>query len=280
MTEVLAPAPEVPPVGEVLTAETSRLLKVGDRLRSSWNWPHTRWLGECTITRMPSEVRTLFMARFDQSGETGGFGGYVGDRLSAFTFLSRQSDPAGDDGSISAQGAEIPTEQVAEITSLREQIERLKAENKDLKAIPWPRAYVMERASEWDRLLRETHGYIHTCRGRCGSDTSGRDHALAALAEARKMLADAPTSTCGMEANGRNKPILPIRVTTPETGLREALEPFAREAKDWPPTVLNLDHQIVVISPLNGKRLVTRFKWSDLLRAENVLEALSKGEGA
>lgn len=81
-----------------------------------------------------------------------------------------------------------------------DEIERLKSENRDLRAIPWPRAYVMDRASEWDRLLRETYGYIHTCRGSCGSDMSGRDHALAALSEARKMLIQSVSpSTCGTQ---------------------------------------------------------------------------------
>lgn len=67
-------------------------------------------------------------------------------------------------------------------------VAELEAENKTLKAIPWPREYVMTRHAEWDRLLRETHGYIHTCRGKCGSDMSGRDHALNALLEARALL--------------------------------------------------------------------------------------------
>ncbi len=71
------------------------------------------------------------------------------------------------------------------------EIERLRGENHDLRSIPWPRAYVLERASEWKRLLREIGGYVKTCRGSCGSDTAGRDHAIAATAEAVAMIESA-----------------------------------------------------------------------------------------
>ncbi len=70
------------------------------------------------------------------------------------------------------------------------ELERLRTENNDLRAIPWPRAYVLERASEWTRLLREVHGYIKTCRGSCGSDMSGRDHAIAAADTLIAMLSE------------------------------------------------------------------------------------------
>jgi hypothetical protein len=71
------------------------------------------------------------------------------------------------------------------------EIERLRGENHDLRSIPWPRAYVLERASEWKRLLREIGGYVKTCRGSCGSDMAGRDHAIAATAEAVAMIENA-----------------------------------------------------------------------------------------
>lgn len=74
---------------------------------------------------------------------------------------------------------------------MREQVERLQAENRDLRSIPWPRAYVLERASEWTRLLREVNGYLKTCRGSCESDMSGRDHAVAASNKLIEMLSDA-----------------------------------------------------------------------------------------
>lgn len=79
---------------------------------------------------------------------------------------------------------------------------RLRGENHDLRSIPWPRAYVLERASEWKRLLREIGGYVKTCRGSCGSDTAGRDHAIAATAEAVAMIesAEARAALTGEDA--------------------------------------------------------------------------------
>lgn len=71
---------------------------------------------------------------------------------------------------------------------------KLTAENRDLRAIPWPRAYILDRASEWTRLLREVGGYLKTCRGSCGSDIAGRDHAIAAADAIIAMLAEARTA--------------------------------------------------------------------------------------
>lgn len=100
--------------------------------------------------------------------------------MSSWAVWVRESDKA---GSLLDEAATLIQSQAARIAELEDQ-------NRDLKAIPWPRAYIMSRRSEWDRLLRETYGYIHTCRGKCGSDMSGRDHALTALKEARSLLSE------------------------------------------------------------------------------------------
>lgn len=90
---------------------------------------------------------------------------------------------------------------------LEAKVAELEAERKILKAY-WPREYVLDRGAEWVRLLRETEGYLQSCRGKCGSDISGREHAIKALKEARSLLTAKP-------ADG---------------GLREALERIADEA--------------------------------------------------
>lgn len=80
------------------------------------------------------------------------------------------------------------------------------------------------------------------------------------------------TDAVGMEAEGRNKPILPIRVTTPETGLREAvIEQLVLNGSDW---------------KLAAGFLVWAFdKGMDLRECKEAIEVLrlatlSKGEGA
>ena len=78
-------------------------------------------------------------------------------------------------------------------------VERMREDNRVLRAIPWPREYVLERASEWTRLLREVNGYIKTCRGSCGSDIAGRNHAIAASDKLIVMLSEA-------RANHKDKP--------------------------------------------------------------------------
>jgi len=84
---------------------------------------------------------------------------------------------------------------VARLAIAEAEVSRLTAENRDLRSLPWPRAYVLERASEWKRLLREVNGYLKTCRGSCGSDIEGRDHAIAASDALIAMLAATPPAT-------------------------------------------------------------------------------------
>lgn len=85
---------------------------------------------------------------------------------------------------------------------LRDEIARLTAENRDLRAIPWPREYVLSRASEWARLVREVGGYLQTCRGSCGSDTEGRDHAIAALNQIDALLKAPPSADANSIGSG------------------------------------------------------------------------------
>lgn len=96
--------------------------------------------------------------------------------------------------SVAQEGSAVPTCDAERLAVAEAEIARLTAANNDLRAIPWPRAYVLERASEWRRLLREVNGYLKTCRGSCGSDMAGRDHAISASDALIAMLADATTA--------------------------------------------------------------------------------------
>jgi len=107
------------------------------------------------------------------------------------------ASPVSGDGSSSPKSED--TQSAAERLAVAEaEIARLTAANNDLRSIPWPRAYVLERASEWKRLLREVNGYLKTCRGSCGSDMAGRDHAIAASDALIAMLAEATPSAASV----------------------------------------------------------------------------------
>jgi len=91
------------------------------------------------------------------------------------------------------------TDLLARLEVAEAEVVRLTAANNDLRSIPWPRAYVLERASEWKRLLREINGYLKTCRGSCGSDMAGRDHAIAASDTLITLLSEATHKAEGAE---------------------------------------------------------------------------------
>jgi hypothetical protein len=93
---------------------------------------------------------------------------------------------------------------LSERAELLATVERMRDENRVLRATPWPREYVLERASEWARLLREVNGYIKTCRGSCGSDMAGRDHAIDASDKLIAMLSEARATLTTGEATTPN----------------------------------------------------------------------------
>ena len=95
---------------------------------------------------------------------------------------------------------------LSERAELLATVERMRVANRVLRATPWPREYVLERAYEWARLLREVNGYIKTCRGSCGSDMAGRDHAIDASDKLIAMLSEARAVLTTGEANHKDKP--------------------------------------------------------------------------
>ena len=96
---------------------------------------------------------------------------------------------------------------LSERAELLATVERMRVANRVLRATPWPREYVLERAYEWARLLREVNGYIKTCRGSCGSDMAGRDHAIDASDKLIAMLSEARAAlTTGEGSSADVKP--------------------------------------------------------------------------
>ena len=76
---------------------------------------------------------------------------------------------------------------VREMEKMRKEIAELKSTSKFR-----PEAYKLDQRTEWVRLAREAHGYIHTCINEHGTDYAGRKHAiegLKAMAEALKVPA-------------------------------------------------------------------------------------------
>lgn len=61
------------------------------------------------------------------------------------------------------------------------EIERLNARIGRLCVVPHSKPYDPKHPDDLQRLVREVGGYMETCRGSCGSDTKGRDHAIECL---------------------------------------------------------------------------------------------------
>jgi len=120
MTEVLAPAPEVPPVGEAPEqTEAAYMASINEWpvITDAWADTYCELTGRSPdgkqVTFVDGGVVTTFREVAKREIDAMLCAASKGTVRDIIAYrLSRQSDPAGDDGSISAQEAEIPTEQI------------------------------------------------------------------------------------------------------------------------------------------------------------------------